>query len=66
MEVRNCRNCGRLYNYMGGGYLICSLCKDELDKKFAEVKKYIREEHIDAFGPLKGSSIILNQWYLVI
>ena len=43
MEVRNCRNCGRLYNYMGGGYLICQLCKDELDKKFTEVKKYIRE-----------------------
>lgn len=43
MEVRNCRNCGRLFNYMGGGYFICGLCKDELDKKFTEVKKYIRE-----------------------
>ena len=43
MEVRNCRGCGRLFNYMGGGYFLCSLCKDELDKKFTEVKKYIRE-----------------------
>lgn len=43
MEVRNCRSCGRLFNYMGGGYFICGICKDELDKKFANVKKYIRE-----------------------
>ena len=43
MEVKNCRGCGRLFNYMGGGYYLCSLCKDELDKKFQDVKKYIRE-----------------------
>lgn len=43
MEVKNCRQCGRLYNYMGGGYLFCPACMDELDKKFAEVKQYIQD-----------------------
>lgn len=43
MEVKNCRGCGRLYNYIGGGYLLCPACMDELDKKFADVKKYIQD-----------------------
>ena len=42
MEVRNCRNCKRLFNYLGGPP-ICPACKDELEKKFMEVKEYIRE-----------------------
>ena len=42
MDVRNCRSCGRLFNYYGGGYMLCQACTEELDKKFAEVKKYIR------------------------
>lgn len=43
MEVKNCRGCGRLFNYIGGGYLLCPACMDELDKKFTTVKEYIRE-----------------------
>lgn len=43
MEVRNCRGCNRLFNYMGGGYFLCPACKADLDDKFADVKKYIRE-----------------------
>lgn len=43
MEVKNCRGCGRLYNYIGCGYLLCPACMDELDKKFGEVKKYIQD-----------------------
>ena len=27
------------------------------------VKKYLREDHIDAVGPLSGSSILLRPWY---
>lgn len=42
MEVMNCRGCGRLFNYIGGQQL-CPACKDELEKKFMEVKEYIRE-----------------------
>lgn len=43
MEVKNCRGCGRLFNYIGGGYLLCPACMEELDKKFNQVKTYIRE-----------------------
>ncbi len=43
MEVKNCRGCGRLFNYIGGGYLLCPLCLEELDKKFKNVKQYINE-----------------------
>lgn len=40
MEVMNCKGCKRLFNYMGGLQL-CAACKDELEKKFMEVKEYI-------------------------
>ena len=43
MEVRNCRTCGRLFNYIGGPANICPACRDELEKKFQVVKEYIRE-----------------------
>ena len=45
MEVRNCRGCGRLYNYIGGSYRnLCPECVGKLEDKFQEVKDYI-EEH---------------------
>lgn len=43
MDVKNCRGCGRLFNYIGGGYLLCPACMEELDKKFQVVKKYIQD-----------------------
>lgn len=45
MEVRNCRQCGRLYNYIGGAYRnLCPDCIRKLEDKFEEVKSYI-EDH---------------------
>lgn len=43
MEVRNCRSCGRLFNYVGGMGILCPACMDKLEEKFQQVKKYIRE-----------------------
>lgn len=40
MDVRNCKSCGKLFNYIGGEQL-CSGCAKVLDDKFDEVKKYI-------------------------
>lgn len=40
MDVRNCRKCGRLFNYMTGP-LICPRCKDELEERFQDVKNYV-------------------------
>ena len=42
MDVRNCRSCGRLFNYVSGPP-ICQACKDKLELKFQDVKEYIRE-----------------------
>ena len=42
MDVRNCRNCGRLFNYLSGPD-ICPACRDNIEKKFGQVKDYIRE-----------------------
>lgn len=43
MEVRNCKSCGRLYNYIGGTYKFCPECMRKLEDKFQEVKEYIEE-----------------------
>lgn len=41
MNVRNCRRCGRIFNYVTG-IPLCPNCKDAMEKKFQEVKEYIR------------------------
>lgn len=40
MEVRNCRECGKMFNYMSG-MPICPNCAKKMDEKFNEVKAYI-------------------------
>ncbi|MDE5825458.1 MAG: flagellar protein [Lachnospiraceae bacterium] len=45
MNVRNCRKCGKLFNHIAG-MPICPACKDKLEEKFQEVKKYIRENRM--------------------
>lgn len=42
MDVRNCRQCGRMFNYIGQP--LCPQCMSALEDKFQEVKCYI-EEH---------------------
>ena len=42
MEIRNCKECGRLFNYLSGRP-ICPECKEKLEEKFTQVKEYIRE-----------------------
>lgn len=42
MDVRSCKSCGRLFNYLSG-LPICDSCKAALEEKFQEVKEYIRE-----------------------
>ncbi|MBH1942447.1 flagellar protein [Mobilitalea sibirica] len=40
MEVRNCKGCGKLFNYLSGPPL-CPSCAKALDLKFEEVKEYV-------------------------
>ncbi len=65
MEVKSCRNCRRIFNYVTGPRL-CPACKEELEKKFSEVKKYI-EEHKNATvnvvsEEMEVSVQQINQW----
>ncbi len=41
MNVRNCRKCGKVFNYVIG-IPICPRCKDEQEVKFQEVREYVR------------------------
>lgn len=42
MNVRNCKKCGRIFNYVSG-LPICPSCREGMEKKFQEVKEYIRD-----------------------
>lgn len=42
MNVRNCRTCGRIFNYVAGPAM-CPACREKLEEKFQQVKEFIRE-----------------------
>ena len=47
MEVRNCKGCGRLYNYIGGSYRnLCPDCVNKMEDKFTEVKEFIEKNKV--------------------
>lgn len=44
MNVRNCRKCGKVFNYVIG-IPICPRCREEQEAIFQEVKKYVSEHY---------------------
>ena len=40
MDIKNCKGCNRLFQYIGG-QVLCPVCREALEDKFAEVKEYI-------------------------
>lgn len=40
MNVRNCKKCGKIFNYVMGAP-ICPSCRDKLEEQFKAVKEYI-------------------------
>lgn len=42
MDLMNCKNCKKIFNYITGDPL-CPKCKEQLEEKFQEVKHYIRD-----------------------
>lgn len=42
MEILACKGCGRLFNYLAGERL-CQTCRNKMEEKFIEVKKFVRE-----------------------
>lgn len=39
-DIRNCKKCGKVYNYIGGAP-ICPVCKEDEEKEFKKVKTYL-------------------------
>ena len=42
MNIKNCRKCGKVFNYVAGPP-ICQACKELAEKKFVEVKEFVRQ-----------------------
>lgn len=42
MDVKNCKYCGKIFQYIGGSQ-ICQQCKKDLEVKFKQVKHYLYE-----------------------
>ena len=42
MNVRNCRRCGNIFNYVTG-QPICPKCREEIEETFQKVKEYIND-----------------------
>ena len=59
MNARNCRKCGKLFNYVSGPP-ICMACREALEVKFQEVKEYIRE-HTGATIPQVSEACDVSQ-----
>lgn len=41
MDIRNCKSCGKMFNYIGKP--ICPTCEKVLEDKFQQVKQYVKE-----------------------
>ena len=61
MEIRTCKQCKRIFNYLTGPS-ICPACKDKLEEKFIEVKEYIRETPKEGINEVaKANDVSVNQ-----
>ncbi len=61
MEVRTCKHCKRLFNYLSGPTL-CPSCKDKLEDKFILVRDYIREHPHDGINEVaKANEVSTSQ-----
>ena len=65
MNVRNCKKCGRFFNNVMG-LPICPACKEEMEKKFVEVKQYIRENKVSGVPEVAEACDVdvrqIHQW----
>lgn len=60
MDVRNCKQCGRLFNYVGK--TICSECLKKKEDEFVGVKEYIRENPAAGIADVaEATGVTVNQ-----
>lgn len=55
MEVKTCKECKKLFNYLAGPP-VCPNCKDKLEEKFQIVKEYIRENKNDGIADVSEAT----------
>lgn len=64
MEVRNCKGCGRLFNYMGR--TLCPECQKGQEDEFQKVKEYIRENPMSGVADVAEATGVsvhqIRQW----
>ena len=65
MNVKNCRGCGKIFNYITGPKL-CPGCRQGLEEKFQRVKTYIRENPGVGIRQVSEECVVetslINQW----
>ena len=65
MKVINCKKCGRIFNYIVGPP-ICPKCREEMEKKFQEVKKFVQENKQANINDISEECDVeigqINQW----
>ncbi len=65
MEVRSCRSCGKLFNYVTG-QAICESCRKAKEELFVQVKEYLWDHKHAGFEEISeatGASVKqLKQW----
>ena len=62
MDVKTCKTCGRLFNYLSG-MPICPACKKKLEEKFIQVRDYIREYDSASIQQIsEDNDVSVKQW----
>lgn len=65
MDVKNCKLCGKLFNYIGG-MPVCPSCKEELEKKYIQVKEFVRDNRRATMYEIAEANEVtiqqINQW----
>ena len=53
MDVKNCKSCGRLFNYMSGPVMCpnCQQVAEAMDVSVKQIKQWIREERLALSQP---------------
>lgn len=65
MEIKNCKRCNRIFNYIAGK-MICPACKDEMEAQFGGVKDYMSEHKNAGINEISENCGVTNnqirQW----
>jgi len=61
LNAQACKRCGKLFNYVTGDKL-CPICREEMEKKFQEVKQYINENKGASMTEVAEACDVQSTW----